>query len=158
MDALETWLTSVIEGIMAAGHEDFAGLGLVFYTERDSLPVHPLTSDSCGTELPATNLDEVVAVLSAISRRKSACHDGFHLVNATNLYLTDVSQFLSPPIPDTPMEVEFGGARQMAARLFSMLPEVQLTATYTSVGEAILYEYGKPTKIKIAGRSGGLFQ
>ncbi len=89
-------------------------------------------------------------LLIRISRNTSDCHDGFHLIDAESLFITDVSQFLSPPIPSTSLTMErVTGARHMAARLASLLPGVQLSAVYTLGGEATLYERGEARTIQI---------
>lgn len=150
MTKVESWLVSVLGAIDASNRSDFAGLGLVFYTDRGSLPVHSLVRSDCQSRLPIETLQEAIQLFARISRQTSECHDGFHLVDAETLFVTDVSQFLSPPIPFKPLKVErFSGARHMAARLASLLPGVPLTAVYTLGGEATLYERGEARAIQI---------
>lgn len=89
-------------------------------------------------------------LLVNISRRDSVCHDGFHLVQATTLAITDVSQFLSPPIPAKPLPLEQpGGARHMAARLASLLPSVALAAVFTSPSEVMVYQEAHRHRLSI---------
>jgi hypothetical protein len=150
---IESWIRSVVGVIHARKFGDFAGLGLVFYTDRSSLPVHPLVSPDCQPTLPITSLHECGEVLAQISRRNSICHDGFHLVRADTLVITDVSQFLSPPIPSKPLTVARpGGARHMAARLTSLLSSVPLTIVCTSTREATLYENGEGRPFRMGPR------
>lgn len=150
MTKFESWLVSVLGVIDASSGSDFAGLGLVFYTGRAALPVHPLVHSECESRLPTKSLQESMQLLAIISRSTSDCHDGFHLIDVETLSITDVSQFLSPPIPSMPLTVDrVTGARHMAARLASLLPGVQLTAVYTLRGEATLYEHGEAKIIRI---------
>lgn len=132
---VERWLLCVLKGVLAQRPADFAGLGLLFYT----------------APLPAKTLEESIELFADIARRNSVCHDGFHLVQAKTRFVTDVSQFLSPPIRPLPLAIErVSGARHMAARLASFLPAVALAAICTSESEALLYERGQLRTIRIA--------
>jgi hypothetical protein len=148
--AIEKWLLAIVTAVHARNRRDFAGLGLVFYLDRSVLPTHPLTSPDSNVSLPAKTLQESIELLSSVSHRSSVHHDGFHLVQAESCFVTDVSQFLSPPIPRVPLKIErAGGARHMAARLTSLMPAVALTAVYTLESEVSLYDRGEMRTIRI---------
>ena len=150
MSHIESWLTSVLGAIDVSDRSAFSGLGLLFYTYRHALPVHALALSDCVSRLPTQTVQESIQLLAQCSRRTSDCHDGFHLIDAETLSVTDVSQFISPPIPPQPLRLELGrGARHMAARLASFLPDVALTAVYTLRGEATLYDRGEAKTIQI---------
>lgn len=141
---IESWLRSVLGDIGTNDDSKFSGLGIVFYTERATLPVHPLVSAVCEPPLPINALNDARELISSISRRDSIFHDGFHLVDAKTLSITDVSQFLSPPIaPQLLSANQVRGARHMAARLASLLPAVSLVAVCTQVSQVTIYERGK---------------
>jgi hypothetical protein len=93
-------------------------------------------------------LSDSVDFLSKIAKRASVYHDGFHLVHAEELAITDISQFLSPPIPGRHIEGDrIVGARQMAAKLTSLIPSVYLTAIYTAKNEVTVYKGGEEKTI-----------
>jgi hypothetical protein len=147
---VEKWLRTVLSEIHARNLGDFAGLGLVFYTDRNALPTHPLVHSDFNPSLPAKTLRDSIELFAQISRRTSICHDGFHLIQAETGFVTEVSQFLSPPIPHVPLKIErAGGARHMAARLTSLIPGVALTAVCTLESEVSLYDRGEVRTIQI---------
>lgn len=148
--AAESWTRSLLSAVRALQLDDFTGLGFVFYTERATLPVCPLVPADWLPRLPATSMQECVELVANISRTGSRCHDGFLLVRTDTLAITDVSQFLSPPIPSTSVAHGFvGGARQMAARLTSLMESVPLTGVCTATFEATLYERGFPKPLQL---------
>jgi hypothetical protein len=148
--SIEAWLLSVLRELHARRFEDFSGLGMVFYTDRTSLPVHPLVTASCTPKLPAKTIEQAIDLLVTISRRGSVCHDGFHLVDANTLWITDVSQFLSPPIPAKPLVVGgTGGARHMAARLASLLSSVSVSVVWAGAPDVSIYERGAVHRMKV---------
>jgi hypothetical protein len=144
MNAITEWLILVLGEVHARNHGDFAGLGLVFYTDLSLLPIHPLVPAELMPVLPTSTPKESIELLAAISRRSSICHDGFHLVDAGNLSITSVSQFLSPAIPHEKLAIPHArGARHMAAQLASLMDFVSLTAVCTSDSEVTLYIRGE---------------
>ncbi|GAB6411015.1 hypothetical protein bcgnr5379_60590 [Bacillus cereus] len=150
MTAIEQWLGAVLPAVQARSGDDFAGVGLLFYSDRSALPVHPLVAADLQPVVPAVSQAQCIELLANISRRASVCHDGFHLVQATTLTITDVSQFLSPPIPAKPLPLEQpGGARNMAARLASLLPSVALVAVFTSPSEVMVYQGGHRRRLAV---------
>lgn len=60
---------------------DFAGLGVVFYTNLNHLPFLQLSSDSPIPKLPVIGSHEIAAQLLEVSRLQSRWHDGFHFVD-----------------------------------------------------------------------------
>ena len=148
--AVETWTRSVLHAVRAIQLADFTGSGFVFYSERAGLPVCPLVPVDWLPSLPARSLQDCIDIVANISRTESHCHDGFLLVRADTLAITDVSQFLSPPIPSTLLTHGFvGGARQMAARLTSLIEAVPLAGVCTSSFEITLYERGIPRSLQL---------
>jgi hypothetical protein len=102
------------------------------------LPVHPLASSASFLSLPTSTLGDAIDLLSKVSRQSSSYRDGFHSIDARSLSITDVSQFIAPPIPPMPLPISgVYGARTMAARLASLLSGVRATAVYTSIQEAL---------------------
>jgi hypothetical protein len=88
--------------------------------------------------------------LSQISRRSSPCHDGFHLVSSSTHSITDISQFFSPPIPAVQLEPEYAtGARHMAARLGSLVPDVTAVAICTSFDGFSMYIDGEIRRLAL---------
>jgi hypothetical protein len=141
--SLDCWVQELIRTLKQRQIVDFSGLGIVFYRDRATLPVHPLVSTDDLPQLPATGLEACVDLLAEISRRGSPCHDGFVLVRTDTRSITEVSQFLAPPIPETPLRIErIGGARHMAARLASLLNGVDAAAVSAPNFDTTLFEHG----------------
>jgi hypothetical protein len=148
MDAIRIWLRQAFDSTHY-DPADFAGVGLVFYLNRFALPVHPLVPSSDIPDLPGPSTGEIAQFLSRISRRSSPFHDGFHLVCIGSLQITDISLFISPPIPRDPLPPERGvGARHMAARLASLIPDVAAVAVCTSFDEISLYTDGTRERLR----------
>jgi hypothetical protein len=150
MTAIESWLRSVLSAVSTDECKEFSGLGFVFYTNRAALPVYPLVAAEPELHLPARTLPEAISLVGRISKHTSIYHDGFHLVDATSRFITDVSQFLSPPIAPLPWsDGPSRGARHMAARLTSVIPAVSVTAVCTRPSDVTLYESGNERTIKL---------
>lgn len=145
---MKEWLLSLLQRLDSTD-DDFTGLGLLVYKNREKLPVVPLTTADCGHHLPAVELQNACVLLSDISRKNSPFHDGFHLVSESTFSVTDICQFLSPPIPNAPLIPLEGGARHMAARLASLLPDVTYTVVCNRDGVVTLYEAGERMKLDI---------
>jgi len=127
----EDWLQAVFSALGASYAEGFSGLGLILYYPPLALPVLPLSRSESTLPVPTGNLQEGVQLLRALCQFDSPFHDGFHLVNASNLNITHVSQFFSPPMPDIFPDLATDrpiGARFMSAWLGSLLPAVCMTA------------------------------
>lgn len=124
---------------------DFVGLGLIFYSSFDGLPVFPLGDQAALAELPLQKEDEIKSYLLAISRRSSSWHDGFHLLDVRSGQLTHVAQFVSPPLDFArinPAHRWPSGARQMAALLASTLPQVVSSVVVPTAGPIQIYQAG----------------
>ena len=149
------WVKAIFCALIKGDPAEFSGVGLIFYDSKDSLPVLPLTDKETHLKLPTSNLEESIQLLSSISKHHSHFHDGFHLVEANTLSITDVSQFFSPPIPRAhrfhPPHVNVG-ARFMAALLGSCLREVRMTAILSSHGDGLIFEKG--TSHSVCARKG----
>lgn len=147
---LDSWVQELVRTLKQRQIVDFSGLGIVFYRDRTALPVHPLVSTDDLPHLPATGLEACVDLLGEISRRGSPCHDGFVLVRTATRSITEVSQFLAPPIPATPLRIERTvGARHMAARLASLLNGVDAAAVSAPNFDTTLFEHGVSKSILI---------
>ncbi len=125
---------------------DFVGLGLIFYSSLEGLPVFPLGDQAAISGLPIQEEEKIKNYLLAISCRSSHWHDGFHLLDVRSGELTHVAQFVSPPLdfvranPDCRWP---SGARQMAALLASTLPQVVSSVVVPTTGHIQVYKAGK---------------
>lgn len=96
--------------------------------------------------LPIDEGKRIAQVVSEISSVSSPWHDGFHLISARTFCLTHVSCFFSPPI--NALGSEYGlqvpiGARQMAARLGSLLDSVECIALLGGSDNVSIFQLGK---------------
>lgn len=127
----------------------FSGLGVVFYQSLDSLPRLSLGgSETPLPQLPISGIGKIADTLAGISDYKSPWHDGFHLVDVSSWTLTQLSQFLSPPLPDHEREIGVprpAGARHMTALLVSRIPGIVCVGLLTQAGEINLFENGIQT-------------
>ena len=124
---------------------DFVGLGLIFYSSFDGLPVFPLGNQAVLAGLPLQEEEEIKNYLLDISRRSSPWHDGFHLLDVRSGQLTHVAQFVSPPLDfarTTPAHRWPSGARHMAALLASTLPQVVSSVVVPTTGPIHVYQAG----------------
>ncbi len=128
---------------------DFVGIGIIAYSTLEGLPVVPLGSVSnAQLDLPVSDKNNVMIVLSSLATRQSARHDGFHLIEANSGNLTHIAQFVSPPLGPAlanPHAAWPHGARQMAAILISTLPQVEIAGVVSADGDVQLYENGVQT-------------
>jgi hypothetical protein len=142
----EDWLRNVFSVLGNSYGGNFSGLGLILYQPPLALPVVPLTQNEQELPVPARGVLESIQLLQSLCHVDSAFHDGFHLVDAQTLSVTNVSQFFSPPIPDVLPNVSIKcpiGARFMAAWLGSLLPNVCLTAILSQVEGGLLFNRGQ---------------
>lgn len=149
MHNAEDWLGKIFSALGNCD-EDFSGLGLILYHSPLSLPVLPLTRTESRLQLPTRNLQQSIKLLREVCQLKSAFHDGFHLVNASSLGITHVSQFFAPPIPEiVPKLISANpiGARFMSAWLGSLLPSVCVTAILSKVEGGIVFSQGEMRSI-----------
>ncbi|UGQ45659.1 hypothetical protein [Massilia endophytica] len=146
MDALEARVSSLLSEIRRAAAGDFTGLGLVFYRPPLRLPSHPLGDPAMfRPHLPLAGDLRIAQVLAGISRTGSPWHDGFHLIDCSAFALTQVCQFLSPPLAllDPPEPDQYPvGARWRAAAAISRMPEVALSALIGRQGNAAIFRQG----------------
>jgi hypothetical protein len=83
--------------------------------------------------------DDLTARLAEASRWDSEDHDGFHLISS-EFRLLRLSQLLAPPVPagTHPDPARPFGARYLAARLGSALPDILLAGVASpNIGLAI---------------------
>lgn len=132
--------------------EDFAGLGLIVYSQLDELSHIPLHVPASDTKVVNAIGEEAVAgVLVHLSTLSSPWHDGFHFIRLADFRLTHVAQFVSPPVPaDEALVPLERGARHMTAALASLVNGILLTAVLPAQGEVVLYKEGKKVYVKEA--------
>lgn len=141
---IHNWLVEIFSALNASA-DNFAGLGLIFYEPPLALPILSLAPQDRELDLPASSIAASIALLSKVSRAGSPFHDGFHMVNANNLQVTQVSQFFAPPIPSAAPRIDVDhpiGARFMAAYLGSMMPTVALIATLSKREGGLIFMNG----------------
>lgn len=151
----ESWLQNVFSALGSDYAEQFSGLGLILYYPRLALPVVPLARSAPALPLPTRNFEESIRLLQALCRFDSAFHDGFHLVDAESLNITHISQFFSPPIPDTVPELMTDhpiGARFMSAWLGSNIPTVCMTATLSRSEGGLVFARGIVRQLFASGK------
>lgn len=115
-------LLELLRRIQTAAGASFSGLGLLISEHPERLPLAPLRATDV---LPR---EDLASSLTAISQWGNEAHDGFHVISA-DFRLVRLSQLLSPPIPPNfqPDAARPFGARFLAARLGSCLPDVLMT-------------------------------
>ncbi len=149
----EDWLRRVFVALSASRANDFSGVGLIlYYPPAAVLPVLPLAGDNAPVPLPTANLNGSIELLLSTSRFSSLFHDGFHLVDATTLNITHVSQYFAPPIPELLPPIIVGhpiGARFMSAWLGSLLPTVQMTAILSNFNSGLFFRRGTAQPLAI---------
>jgi hypothetical protein len=150
MKDLDEWFQEIVRALRRQEIVGFSGLGVVFYGDRKMLPVHSLVSRDALPQLPVAGTDACVRLLSEISRKSSPCHDGFTLISTDARSITDVSQFLAPPIPSPPLDTDHeGGARHLAARLASLVVGIDATAVCSSNFDATFFVQGVGKAIRL---------
>lgn len=144
MDPFQTLVLDVMTGVQKLRSADFSGLGVVFYLPPLRLPAVSLGRGIL-PDLPITGVPSIVAALAQLSDKKSAWHDGFHLVDAQLGAITHIAQFIAPPLGPAQRIAPQGrptGARQMTALLTSTLPGVFAVALLTAADEILVYSGG----------------
>lgn len=126
---------------------NFSGLGVIFYASIEELPVIALGDVShFSHSLPVSGIDDIVSMLTNISRFDSNWHDGFHLVDSKALALTHVAQFFSPVI-DVTVRIDAPGipvgARHMAALIGSASNAVDCVGLINTNGNIYIFEDGQ---------------
>lgn len=132
-DQIAADLRDLIRKVRTEAGPSFSGLGLLVSDHPDRLPLAPLREGA----LPSG--PDLAAVLAAVSRNENEAHDGFHVISS-DFRLLRLSQLFSPPIPRnaTPDRDRPFGARYMAARLGSLLPDVLMIGVASrNIGLAI---------------------
>ncbi|WP_080582614.1 hypothetical protein [Xanthomonas phaseoli] len=123
---------------------DFAGLGVVFYTDLNRLPFLQLAADAPVPELPVIGSHEIATQLLEVSRVQSCWHDGFHFVDPEKECLTHLAQFVSPPLPKAGDAVPaLTGARLMTASLASLVEGILHVGVISNRRELLLFSGGK---------------
>lgn len=135
-------LASLLRAARVGAGSHFTGLGVVFYEDLIRLPHLSLDAPEW-LAVGAVGDAAVTTELSRISTLHSPWHDGFHFVRVSDMRLTHVAQFVSPPldlvgsfVPSEP------GARHMAAALVSMLDGIVCVGVVPAHGEVVVYRGG----------------
>lgn len=141
---LFTLMHQIFQDAWSAAPTDFSGLGLVLYRPGHALP-HASLREAVPAELEeAIGANRIARVLSRLASVRSPWHDGFHFVDASDVRLTHVAQYISPPIPPRIGLCSFmGGARHMSAVLASRIDGVAMVGVLTSKGEISMYVDGE---------------
>ena len=142
-DDLDTRLASVLRAARAGAGAHFTGLGVVFYEDLIRLPHLSLEAPAWIAVVPVGDA-AVTTELSLISTVHSPWHDGFHFVRASDMRLTHVAQFVSPPLdPVGSFIPPERGARHMAAALASMVEGIVCVGVVPVNGEVAVYRSGR---------------
>jgi hypothetical protein len=123
----------------------FTGLGLVFYLPPANLPSMPLLGDVSAPDVtPVRGLENIASCLASISDYRSPWHDGFHFIDAVEISLTHLAQYLAPPLSALPSDIDRpSGARHMTALMTSFLISVKSVSVMSTTGEICLYAGGQ---------------
>lgn len=137
---------AVLRSTKARSTSGFTGLGVIFYSNLESLPHTSLGDLSTPRpRLPVSGIDAIAEVLARVAEVQSPWHDGFHLVDVAQEKLTHLSQFLSPDLGRaselSAMHRPFG-ARQMASLLTSKLAGIARVGLITPSGEMSYFAMG----------------
>lgn len=134
----------IFQRAWSAAPADFSGLGIVLCRRGHALPYAALR-EAAPPELEGVlGADQIATVLSALAGVCSPWHDGFHFVDVSDVRLTHVAQYISPPIPPRMGLCSFmGGARHMSAALASRIDGVVMVGVLTSKGEISMYVEGE---------------
>jgi hypothetical protein len=132
----------------------FSGLGVIFYSSPEDLPVIALGDVSrFPHQLPISDMNDIVRILTSISRMDSDWHDGFHLIDSRTMTLTHAAQFFAPVINDSVEVASVGvpvGARHMAALLGSASNAVDCIGLINSNGSIHIFENAHTVFSKIS--------
>ena len=137
------FLLDILGSTEARKEYSFMGLGIIIYKTIENLPISSLTDMSKGENLPISEIGDIKEKLLQYSKIDSPFHDGFHLISS-NLELTHISQFFSPPVVDDP-KISIGynhGARYRAAQFGSCIPDIVVTGVLSNNYGAIIFRNG----------------
>jgi hypothetical protein len=141
---LHLLLLQIFKGAWAAASDDFSGLGVVLYQGEHALPYIALRPDDPPRLIEALGVVRVAEVLSQLASIRSPWHDGFHFIDAAEVRLTHVAQFVSPPIPRILCgSSAIGGARHMSAALASRVEGIAMVGVLTGRGDVSVYLNGE---------------
>lgn len=142
-DELDTRLASLLRAARVGAGANFTGLGVVFYKDLVRLPHLSLEAPAWIAVVPVGDA-AVTMELSRLSTVHSPWHDGFHFVRVSDMCLTHVAQFVSPPLnPVGSFVPSERGARHMAAALVSMLEGIVCVGVVPAHGEVAVYRSGR---------------
>lgn len=142
-DQFDTRLASLLRAARVGAGAHFTGLGVVFYEDLVRLPHMSLDAPAWIAVVPVGDA-AVTTELSRISTVHSPWHDGFHFVRVSDMRLTHVAQFVSPPLDLVGSFVPSErGARHMAAALVSMVEGIVCVGVVPAHGEVSVYRSGR---------------
>ena len=122
---------------------NFTGCGLVIYKgDIEQYSQTPLVEKSALTP-PISDNNEIAKTIYNISNYSDLRHDGFHFINSC-IGLTNISLFVSPPIPKNYKPTCFGvGARHRSAELISLLEDTEAVLVVDKERVINVFVYGK---------------
>lgn len=136
----------LLEQIQSHATHAFSGVGLIFYSRLDDLPVVALGDQALfSPRLPVADRSLLAPLLADISSLSSPWHDGFHLIDSNSFTLTHISQFLSPPVEYLQVSNSRAlpvGARHMTAMACSRIATVSHAALLSSKNGAAVFHRG----------------
>lgn len=134
-------IVDLIDKICENRCKDFTGLGLIFYSKKEHLPIESL-NPFCELEKRIIDLEKIVQKLIQISKESCECHDGFHLLDR-DCILTDLSYYFSTPISKEKRPKQSNGSRYRTAFYGSMLKDVILTVIINSNYNVMIFINGE---------------
>lgn len=142
----------LISDISKNQQSNFSGLGLILYSQIESLPITALKKNNIDIELPIENYDEILKILLELSKINNPGHDGFHLLSK-NFVLTHISQYFSTPIISNAKVGSGFGSRYMTALYGSYLNHVIATGVISNnYGSKIFIRGTQVNPIEIMNR------
>ena len=124
--------------------DGFSGIGLILYNNAVQFSDYHCNLIVDQQPIPELALGDpaLVTYLIEISHYQHRYHDGFHLINSSGI-LTNVAQFVAPPIATASIKILDHGARTLCALLTSRIPSVVLTASISSDISGYIFDKGK---------------
>ena len=124
--------------------DNFSGFGIVVYKGTITrLPISPLLKNTKPIADIGKNVETTINFLFEISRWDDERHDGFHFIK-TNVGLTHISQYFSPPIPSNFRHTTYNiGARYRTAQYGSLLSDILSVIVLNKEGGLHILKEGK---------------
>lgn len=134
-------LSSLLVKIDRSKPDNFAGIGVILYSELNGLPISPLKNFNPSFEMPVTSDSEIEKRLLTISEISNDFHDGFHLIDH-NFSLTHISLYFAAPIVISPNVEYHFGSRYRAAFYGSFLPQIIACGVISNAHRPVIFQEG----------------